>query len=148
VLDPRRLALARRGKPLPDDFARSRFWASRVFAHRDFRIMGTMSDDNNSGMHACVDPRIFSAIITPHRSLGPKGFLIFMLCLGFLSFTAGFIFVSLGAWPVFVFFGLAVLLVYPPSPPNSRPARAYEEAPVPASKLPVQKVNHRGGVRQ
>jgi uncharacterized membrane protein len=40
-----------------------------------------MNNDNNSGEHAAVDPKIFSAIITPHRSLGPRGFLIFVLCL-------------------------------------------------------------------
>ena len=35
-----------------------------------------------------------------------------MLCLGGLSFVSGMIFVLLGAWPVFGFFGLDVLLVY------------------------------------
>jgi len=110
--------------------------------------MGTMSDDNNSGTHACVDPKIFSAVITPHRSLGPKGFLILMLCLGCLSFIAGVVFVSLGAWPVFGFFGLDVLLVYLAFRANYRSARAYEEVTVTASELTVRKVNHRGGVRQ
>jgi uncharacterized membrane protein len=110
--------------------------------------MGTMSEDNNSGMQACIDPKIFSAVITPHRSLGPKGFLIFMLCLGCLSFIAGVIFVSLGAWPVFGFFGLDVLLVYLAFRANYRTARAYEEVTVTASELTVRKVNHRGLVRQ
>jgi uncharacterized membrane protein len=110
--------------------------------------MGRMSDDNNSGTNACADPKIFSAIITPHRSLGPKGFLIFMLCLGCLSFVAGVIFVSLGAWPVFGFFGLDVLLVYLAFRANYRTARAYEEVTVTAAELTVRKVNHRGRVRQ
>ena len=110
--------------------------------------MGTMSEDNNRGAQACVDPKIFSAIITPHRSLGPKGFLILMLCLGCLSFIAGVIFVSLGAWPVFGFFGLDVLLVYFAFRANYRTARAYEEVTVTASELTVRKVNHRGRVRQ
>jgi len=86
-----------------------------------------MNNDNNSGEHAAVDPKIFSAIITPHRSLGPSGFLIFMLCLGGLSFISGVIFVSLGAWPVFGFFGLDVLLVYLAFRANYRSARAYED---------------------
>ena len=110
--------------------------------------MGRMSDGNHSGTPACVDPKIFSAIITPHRSLGPKGFLIFMLCLGGLSFIAGVIFVSLGAWPVFGFFGLDVLLVYLAFRANYRTARAYEEVTVTAAELTVRKVNHRGFVRQ
>ena len=111
--------------------------------------MGTMNGDNNNGEHAVVDdPKIFSAIITPHRSLGPRGFLIFMLCLGGLSFISGVVFVSLGAWPVFGFFGLDVLLVYFAFRANYRTARAYEEVTVTASELTVRKVNHRGGVRQ
>src|SRR5262249_59631589 len=104
--------------------------------------MGTMSDDNNGGTEACVDPKIFSAVITPHRSLGPKGFLIFMLCLGCLSFIAGIIFVSLGACPVFGFFGLDVLLVYLTFRPNYRTPRASEAVIVTASELTVPKVTH------
>lgn len=110
--------------------------------------MGAMSNDNNSGTCPPVDPKIFSAMITPHRSLGPKGFLIFMLCLGCLSFIAGVVFVSLGAWPVFGFFGLDVLLVYFAFRANYRSARGYEEVTVTASELTVRKVNPRGGVRQ
>jgi len=58
------------------------------------------------------------------------------------------IFVSLGAWPVFGFFGLDVLLVYFAFRANYRSARAYEEVIVTASELTVRKVNHRGGVRE
>jgi uncharacterized membrane protein len=122
------------------------------FSASDFCIMATMNFDNNCGNNRddgpAVDPKIFSAIITPHRSLGPTGFLIFMLCLGGLSFVSGAIFVSLGAWPVFGFFGVDVLLVYFAFRANYRTARAYEEVTVTASELTVRKVNHRGGVRQ
>jgi len=110
--------------------------------------MGRMSDDNNSGAHACLDPKIFSAVITPHRSLGPKGFLSLMACLGVLSFISGIVFVSIGAWPVFGFFGLDVLLVYLAFRANYHTARAYEEITVTAAELTVRKVNHRGLVRQ
>ena len=58
------------------------------------------------------EPTIFSAIITPNRSLSARGFLIFMLMLGGISFATGMVFLSPGAWPVFGFFGLDVLLVY------------------------------------
>jgi len=122
--------------------------------------MGAMKSDKNSendsgnngesnrGDSPAFDTKIFSAIITPHRSLGPTGFLIFMLCLGGLSFISGIIFVSLGAWPVFGFFGLDVLLIYFAFRANYRTARAYEEVIVTASELTVRKVNHRGGVRE
>lgn len=108
--------------------------------------MGAMSDDNNA--QASADPKIFSAMLTPHRSLGPTGFLIFMACLGALSFISGVIFISIGAWPVFGFFGLDALLVYVAFRANYRSARAYEEVTVTASELTVRKVNSRGGVRQ
>jgi len=65
-----------------------------------------------SATDSSVDAKIFSAVLTPHRSLGPTGFLIFMLCIGGISFTTGVFFVMLGAWPIFGFFGLDVLLVY------------------------------------
>jgi len=105
-----------------------------------------MDRDNTSA--APAEPEIFSAIITPHRSLSPNGFLIFMLCLGGLSFLSGMAFVLLGAWPVFGFFGLDVLLVYWAFRANFRAARAYEEVKVTASELTVRKVNQRGGVRE
>ncbi len=106
-----------------------------------------MNADNNRS-DALADPKIFAAIITPHRSLGPRGFLIFMLCLGVLSFVSGVAFVLMGAWPVCGFFGLDVLLVYLAFRANYRTGRAYEEVTVTASELKVRKVNHRGGVRE
>ena len=98
--------------------------------------------------NSLADPKIFSAVITPHRSLGPRGFLIFMLCLGTLSFISGMIFVLMGAWPVFGFFGLDVLLIYVAFRANYRTARAYEEVTVTASELTVRQVSHRGAVRE
>jgi len=106
--------------------------------------MSNMSRDNDTSS----DPEIFSAIITPHRSLSATGFLIFMLCIGGLSFVSGVMFLLLGAWPVFGFLGLDVLLVYWAFRANYRSARAYEEVTVTASELTVRKVNHRGGVRE
>jgi uncharacterized membrane protein len=110
--------------------------------------MTDMNCDHNGAAHSACEPKIFSAVITPHRSLGPRGFLILMLCLGALSFVAGVIFTSIGAWPVFGFFGLDVLLVYFAFRASYRSARAYEEVTVTASELTVRKVSHRGGVRQ
>jgi len=95
-----------------------------------------------------ADPAIFSALITPHRSLGATGFLVLMLAVGGVSFAAGMVFLILGAWPVFGFFGLDVLLIYVAFRANFRAARAYEEVMVTATELTVRKVNQRGGVRQ
>ncbi len=108
--------------------------------------MSAMKRDNTDA--ALADPEIFSAIITPHRSLGPRGFVIFMLWFGGLAFISGMPFVLIGAWPIFGFFGLEVLLVYLAFRANYRSARAYEEVTVTACELTVRQVSHRGGVRE
>ena len=94
------------------------------------------------------EPPIFSAVLTPHRSLSPRGFLIFMAVLGGLSFIAGMVFLLAGAWPVFGFLGLDVLLVYWAFRLNYRAAQAYEQVTVTPSELTVRKVSHRGGVSE
>jgi len=94
------------------------------------------------------EPALFSAIVTPHRSLSSTGFLIVMAALSAVSFAAGIVFLMLGAWPVFGFFGLDVLLVYWAFRANYRAAAAYEEVTVTTSELRVRKVSHRGKVAE
>jgi uncharacterized membrane protein len=103
-----------------------------------------MSRDNA----AFPEPTIFSAIITPHRSLGSTGFLVLMLCIGAVSFVSGVMFLLIGAWPVFGFLGLDVLLIYWAFRINYRAARAYEEVTITTTELTVRKVSHRGSVRE
>jgi uncharacterized membrane protein len=103
-----------------------------------------MSPDNDPGH----EPPIFSAVLTPHRSLSPRGFLIFMAVLGGFSFVTGMVFLLAGAWPVFGFLGLDVLLVYWAFRLNYRSARAYELVTVTPSELTVRKVNHHGRMRE
>jgi len=111
-----------------------------------------MSPDNSSPRPGSPEqnpePTIFSAVLTPHRSLGPTGFLIFMLVLGGISFVSGMVFLMAGAWPIFGFFGLDVLLVYWAFRINYRSARAYEVVTVTASELTLRKVSHHGRVSQ
>lgn len=57
-------------------------------------------------------PAEFSAVLKPHRSLSPRAFGLLMATVGGISFTAGVFFVALGAWPVFGFLGLEVLILY------------------------------------
>jgi uncharacterized membrane protein len=54
----------------------------------------------------------FRAVLTPHRSLSPTGFLILMIAIGLVSFCVGLAFLLMGAWPVMGFFGLDVALIY------------------------------------
>jgi len=90
------------------------------------------------------EPALFSAVVTPNRSLSHAGFLIVMAIVGGISFVAGMAFLLLGAWPVFGFFGLVVVLIYWAFRANYRAATAFEEVTVTASELRVRKVSHRG----
>jgi uncharacterized membrane protein len=91
-------------------------------------------------------PELFSALLTPHRSLNRTGFLVLMGCLCVLSFAAGLAFLLMGAWPVLGFFGLDVLAIYWAFRINFRRARASEEITVTPSELRVRRVSHRGHV--
>jgi uncharacterized membrane protein len=107
-----------------------------------------MISGNGQNPELTAEPTLFSAIITPHRSLSGTGFLILMVALGGVSFAAGMMFLLMGAWPVFGFFGLDVLLVYWAFRLNYRSARAYEEVMVTSSELRVRKVSHHGKVAE
>ena len=95
-----------------------------------------------------LEPTIFSAVITPHRSLGRVGFLVLMGIFGAVSFIAGMAFLLDGAWPVFGFFGLDVALLYWAFRLNYRQAAAYELVTVTPTALKVRKVSPRGAARE
>jgi uncharacterized membrane protein len=94
------------------------------------------------------EPTLFSAVLTPHRSLGRTGFLVLMLLMGGISFAAGLAFFIAGAWPVIGFLGLDVLLVYVAFRVSYRSAAAYELVTMTPSALTVRKVSHRGHVAE
>jgi uncharacterized membrane protein len=95
-----------------------------------------------------ADPTLFSALLTPHRSLGSVGFLVLMAVVAGISFVGGIVFYIVGAWPVIGFLGVDVLLVYWAFRVNYLAAAAYEEVTVTASELRVRKVSHRGKVAE
>jgi uncharacterized membrane protein len=101
---------------------------------------------NDSGL-AGPDASVFRAILHPHRSLEPKGFLILMLAIGSVSFVSGMVFLMMGAWPVMGFFGLDVLLVYIAFKLNYRAARAYELVELTPSTLTLKQVSPSGKAR-
>jgi uncharacterized membrane protein len=93
-----------------------------------------------------AEPELFSALLTPHRSLNRTGFLVLMTFLSVVSFAAGLAFLLMGAWPVLGFFGLDVVAIYWAFRVNFRRAKATEEIRVTASELRVRRVSHRGHV--
>lgn len=100
-------------------------------------------NDANPKTNEAVEP-FFSAVLTPHRSLGPNGLLALMVCIGGVSFVTGLMFVAMGAWPVFGFFGLDVALVWFAFRRNYRDARAFEEVHVSAQEVILTKVASSG----
>ncbi|MEQ1941339.1 DUF2244 domain-containing protein [Mesorhizobium sp. VNQ89] len=95
-----------------------------------------MSDTNA----AAADEPFFQALLTPHRSLGRTGFAILMGALLFGWLVTGLFFLSHGAWPIFGFLGLDVLLVYVCFTLNYRAARAREEVSVSRTSLDIRKI--------
>ena len=86
----------------------------------------------------------FHAFLTPHRSLGKNGFKILMLILILCWFATGLVFVTLGAWPVFGFFGLDVAAIYLAFRINYRSARCHEEVRLSRHELMIRKVGVSG----
>ena len=94
------------------------------------------------------DDILFSATLTPHRSLGRRGFLLLMAIIAGLWFATGLYFWSLGAWPVIGFLGLDILAVWLAFRLNYGAARAYEEVEVTRTALLIRKVNPRGKTQE
>ena len=88
----------------------------------------------------------FAAILTPHRSLGPKGFAVLMSAVCMVSFGTGLLFYLIGAWPVVGFMGLDVALIYIAFKLNYRAARLYETVDLTPNTLTVTRVQPSGKV--
>ena len=87
------------------------------------------------------------AVLAPHRSLPPAGFVAVMAVLGGCSFCAGMVFVLNGAWPVMGFFGLDVALVYLAFRVNYRSARRQERVRLSDDAFTVERIGVRGDRR-
>jgi uncharacterized membrane protein len=107
-----------------------------------------MTAGNDFQPDAPLDPVLFSALLTPHRSLNRTGFILVMAFLSAISFAAGIAFLIMGAWPVVGFLGLDVLAIYWAFRINYRRARASEEISVTSTELRVRRISHRGHVAE
>ncbi|HEY0292545.1 MAG TPA: DUF2244 domain-containing protein [Hansschlegelia sp.] len=91
---------------------------------------------------------VFQAEITPHRSLGRRGFLIVMLGFGGLSAFVSVPFYLLGAWPVLGFLGLDVLALWIAFRLSFAQARACEQVALTYVELLVRKITPRGRIAE
>lgn len=82
----------------------------------------------------------FSALLTPNRSLSPRGFIIFMVCISVVCFTTGLVFTLAGAWPVMGFMGLDVLLIYFAFRKNYNDAKIFETISLTPEQLLLERV--------
>lgn len=89
-------------------------------------------------------PAFFDIELKPHRSLGPRGFAILIGFVALLNLGAGMAFWLVGAWPVFAFCGLDVLLVYVAFKYSYRQQRAREFIRLDADALVVRRVDIQG----
>ncbi|RDL49416.1 hypothetical protein BLJAPNOD_00517 [Ensifer sp. M14] len=94
--------------------------------------------DGNDEKFAGEEP-VFSAELTPYRSLGFKGFKVFFLIAGLLSLVHAVVFMVIGAWPIVFFFGLDFALLFGAFWLNYRSARAREEVRVSRTDVSVRK---------
>ena len=83
-------------------------------------------------------------VLHAHRSLSPRGFLIFMTVVSTISFIAGLAFWMMGAWPVMGFFGLDVALIYFAFKLNYRSGLAYETIDLTPQLLTLTRVKPTG----
>lgn len=108
----------------------------------------TERDMSGTGPEDGADAPFFAALLTPYRSLGTTGFSVLMAVTGGVCLIAGLGFLALGAWPVFGFLGLDILLIYLAFRWNYKAANAYEEVRVSRTEILVRKVNPRGRHRE
>lgn len=87
---------------------------------------------------------LLSLILRPYRSLGRFGFIVLMAAVITAYVIVGGYFFAIGAWPVFGFMGVEVLLLYILFKVNYREARAYETVDLTPSKFAVCKVDPKG----
>lgn len=86
----------------------------------------------------------FFLSLHPNNSLSRSGFIILMSLIAGFSFFYGLYFLSLGAWPIFGFFGLDVLLVYIAFRLSFREVRRFETIEIADDRVTITRVAPNG----
>lgn len=94
------------------------------------------------------DKPIFEALLTPHRSLGRKGFTVLALITTALVFAHIVVFLIANAWPVALFLGADLILLFGAFWLNYRAGRVREEILISRSDVMIRKVAASGKMRE
>ncbi|WP_083220363.1 DUF2244 domain-containing protein [Hoeflea olei] len=87
---------------------------------------------------------LFEAVLSPHRSLGRTGFAILMTITSAITLVHMVIFLRIGAWPIFAFFGLDLALLFGAFWLSYRSGRMREFVRMSRTDLNVRKVSPSG----
>ena len=90
----------------------------------------------------------FVAELRPHRSLDSRGFIILMGLISVICFVSGMMFWIIGAWPVFLFMGLDVLIIYVAFRINYRDGQIRERISVKRDELKISKYDSQGRMKE
>jgi len=93
-------------------------------------------------------PVFFDAELAPNRSLRNPAFIALMGVIGGVSFVAGIVYISIGAWPVMGFFGLDVFLIWLAFRVSYRDGRAREWIRIDARDIEVTRRHAAGHMRR
>lgn len=96
---------------------------------------------------AIVEPAerpVFTAVITPHRSLSPTAFRVMMALCTIVALGSAIRVAALGFWPVSGFFCFDLLALYVAFRINYRRASSVEEVVLTPVELLFRRVSHRG----
>lgn len=93
-----------------------------------------------SGLDEVSGPSLFDAVLSPNRSLPGNGFAVVMGIVITVNVLLGGFFFSIGAWPVLVFGGLDILVVWLAFKISYRQGRLRERVRVTPNEMLVARV--------
>lgn len=108
----------------------------------------TQNTGDEAARSAGSGAAVFRAVLHPHRSLSRRGFRMIMGGVGLVSVVLGVLFLAQGAWPIFGFLGLDVLLLWWALSASNRSGRMYETVELTPAELKVERVDPRRRVRR
>lgn len=106
-----------------------------------------MNDTNHHTEEHTSNPE-FIAELVPYRSLSQNGFLLLMVFIGITCIVSGVMFMVIGAWPVLIFFGVDIFIIWLAFKLNYRSGLVKERVSVARDELIVQKFDPKGRMKE